>query len=163
MPAVPGSTVPKYLVISGVLMVHVREHWDLKLNPALKEVHPPPGQSNLSASVKRITKLLFCRTAVRKSQDMEINMKICQEPSVEMPSAILKLTSPGGKIGCSRQCSIPLGVSVSEHVMRYYRTTNLCLVVLCALSIPEKLRGSSCRGHHLKNRGTTISNIKMRH
>lgn len=43
MPAVPGSTVPKYLINSGVLMVHVREHWDLKLNPALKKVHPPPG------------------------------------------------------------------------------------------------------------------------
>ncbi|VCX31026.1 unnamed protein product, partial [Gulo gulo] len=56
----------------------------------------PQGQRNLSASVKRVTKLLFCRTAIRKSQYMEIHMKICQEPSVEMPRAILKLTSPVG-------------------------------------------------------------------
>lgn len=66
MLAVPSLTVPKYLIISGVLMVHVRGHWDLKLNPALKEVHLPLGRRNLSASVKHIAKLLFCRTAVRK-------------------------------------------------------------------------------------------------
>lgn len=132
MPAVPSSTVPKYLIISRVLTVHVREHWDLKLNPTLKEVRLPPGQRNLSASVKCSTKLLFCRTAVRKSQYKEIHTKICQQPSVEMPRAILKLTSPGWKIGCSRQCFIPLGVSVSEHGMRYYRTTNLFGCTLCS-------------------------------
>lgn len=67
--AVPSSTVPvpKYLVISRMLMFHVRGCWDPKLNPALKEVHLPLGQGNLSASVNHITKLLFCRTAVRRT------------------------------------------------------------------------------------------------
>ena len=113
------------------------------------------GQRNLSPSSK-----LFCKIAVRKETMVHGNT---YENVLGVLSgnvkAILKLTSPDGKINCLWQCLWPLGISVGEHVTRCSCMTKLCLAVCWVAPGSED---SCCKGSHLTDWSTTISNFKMR-
>lgn len=113
------------------------------------------GQRNLSPSLK-----LFCNTAVRKETMVHGNT---YENVLGILSgnvkAILKLTSADGKMSCLWRCPCPLGISVSEHVTRCSCMTKLCLAVCCVAPGSEH---SCCKGNHLTDWSTTISNFKTR-
>lgn len=153
MPVVSSSTASVTLSDPGSNGPRCKNTGTLNLILHSRKCPFPGGQRNLSPSLK-----LFCKTAVRKETMVHGNT---YENVLGVLSgnvkAILKLTSPDGKMSCLRQCPCPLGISVSAHVTRCSCMTKLCLAVCCVAPGSEH---SCCKGNHLTDSSTTISNFK---
>lgn len=146
-----------HLFSSRALTLQAREHRGLQLNLCSRKHTFPRTRKSVRFFHEAHHRALLWGSAVRKPQHTEreenvLGPRKCQGLFWSLPVQV------GKGAARDKKPLLPWGfLSVST----WWRIIG-CTRQSHALSISQKLRGPSCEGHHLKNWGATISNVKMK-